>query len=214
MSIRTFAVVLAFSVALAGCQSGTDDAEDDADLITDSMPMPADSAAEAPPIYVEMPSQPDHNYDERRGSTYFYVAAISEEDEKRGRAVGSVSTIQYLGQNGEGQHILASLRPNGTINYRAKCANPCRIIDTDYGDPIAFSPNSIIGAAFGDAFRGKLRIADRSKDDADISPAAQKWTEPQEPVELISPSIDPPLPLNDEIGTSEEPNTESIEPQS
>lgn len=117
-------------------------------------------AALPPPVPV-----PDHNYDEKRGWTYYYVAAISDEDRKRGRAVGSVSAFQYLGQNGDGEHILASLRSDGTVSYRAKCAKSCRIIDTDYGEKLAYSPSSIIGAAFDDAFRSRLRIAEWAKDE-------------------------------------------------
>jgi len=119
------------------------------------------------PVLAPLPSPvpvPDHNYDEKRGWTYYYVAAVSDEDRKRGRAVGSVSAFQYLGQNGDGEHILASLGSNGTVSYRAKCAKSCRIIDTDYGEKLAYSPSSIIGAAFDDAFRGQLRIAEWAKD--------------------------------------------------
>lgn len=118
------------------------------------------------------PQLPDHNYDEREGWTYYYIAAVSEEDQKRGRAVGNVSAFQYLGRNADGEHIIASLHPNGAVSYRAKCATECRIIDTDYGEKIAYSPRSLIGAAFQDAFRGKLRIAQWEKDDVvSASPA-------------------------------------------
>lgn len=111
-----------------------------------------------------VPQAPDHRYDERDGWTYYYIAALSDEDRKLGRAAAGVSAFQYLGQNSEGEHILASLNDDGTVSYRAKCAAVCKIIATDYGRKIAFSPDSLIGAAFSDAFNGKLKIADWARD--------------------------------------------------
>src|SRR3546814_16608607 len=91
--------------------------------------MPADE-----PIAIDAaPVLPDHNYDEKRGWTYYYVAAISEEDRKKGRAAGAVVAYQYLGLNDDGRHVLANMNPNGTVNHEASCASPCRIIDLSYG---------------------------------------------------------------------------------
>lgn len=128
--------------------------------VVDEIPTPA--ASPVPPA----PEVASHNYDEREEWTYYYVAAVSEEDRKRGRAVGSVHAFQYLGRNALGEHIIASIRSDGTVSYRAKCAASCRIIHTDNGDRIAYAPASIIGAAFEDAFRGKLRVAEWAKDEA------------------------------------------------
>jgi len=149
------------------------------------------------PALAPLPSPapvPDHNYDEERGWTYYYVAAVSDEDRKRGRVVGSVSAFQYLGQNDDGEHILASLGSNGTVNDRYKCAQSCRIIDTDYGEKLAYSPSSIIGAAFDDAFQGRLRIAEWAKDEA----AAPATVSPIEtpPVRTTQVNVDDsPTPL-------------------
>lgn len=134
---------------------------------------------------------PDHNYDEREGSTYYYIAVVSEEDRKRGRAVGNVSSFQYFGQNSKGEHIIASIRMNGTIAYRAKCSASCRIIDTDDGEKIAYSSRSIIGGAFQDAFRGKLRITE-SEIQSDLSEVIEPVSGPRAMVATVPPpQIDP-----------------------
>src|SRR3546814_5305276 len=49
---------------------------------------PASLDAESAPTDAS-PSVPDHTYDEKRGWTYYYVAAVSDEDRKKGRAAGS-----------------------------------------------------------------------------------------------------------------------------
>src|SRR3546814_19462616 len=89
---------------------------------------PASLDAESAPTDAS-PSVPDHNYDEKRGWTYYYVAAVSDEDRKKGRAAGSVVAYQYLGKNEEGQHVLASMNTNGTVSHRASCASPFRTLD-------------------------------------------------------------------------------------
>src|SRR3546814_13011368 len=52
------------------------------------------------------------------------------------------------------------MNPNGTVNHEASCASPCRIIDLSYGGNMAYTSQSIVGAAFEDAIRGKLNVAD------------------------------------------------------
>lgn len=113
------------------------------------------------------------NFDDRDGDTYFYIAEVSEEERMRGRAVGNVHSFQFLGRNSEGEYVLASLHGNGAIAYRAKCRRPCRIIDTSYGQKIAYSPESIIGAAFQDAMRGDLQIADWAAAEAKANSSEQ-----------------------------------------
>lgn len=150
---------------------------------------------------IPLPPLPDHNYDERKGSTYYYIAAVSEEDRKRGIAVGNVHGYQYLGRNVSGEHILAGVNSDGAVNFRAKCAYPCKIIDTNDGEKIAYSTSSIIGGAFEDAFRGKLRVVDwatagsakpatRQVTSAAIAPVAAVPT--PEAIGTGSPSLDVP----------------------
>jgi hypothetical protein len=63
------------------------------------------------------------------------------------------------------------------VNFRAKCSVPCKIIDTDDGGNIAYSTSSIIGGAFQDAFRGKLRIANWAKNEVVTPLPSQHVTE-------------------------------------
>lgn len=195
MQSRSIAFALAIIPALCGCGNDGDDSSGYAEI-----PPPVFAAPEASPTssitLPSNPSLPDHNYDERRGSTYYYIAAVSEEDRKRGRAVGSVLAFQYWGQNADGEHILAGLRANGTVDFFAWCRSSCRIIDTDGGGKIAYSPTSIIGAAFEDAFRGKLRVVDRVQ----AEPASAQ--RPAEPQSASNPLSKPSLPAN---GQSLEP---------
>src|SRR3546814_14106231 len=83
---------------------------------------PASLDAESAPTDAS-PSVPDHNYDEKRGWTYYYVAAVSDEDRKKGRAAGSVVAYQYPGKNEAGQPVLAYMNNNGTVNNTASCEN-------------------------------------------------------------------------------------------
>ena len=102
---------------------------------------------------------PAHNYAEEEDGVYFYVSAVSEEDRKKGKAVGDVYGYRYLGKNDEGQHVIASVTNNGQIIFKAYCSEPCKIIKYGDGDRSAFSPNSIIGSAFQDAINGALKVA-------------------------------------------------------
>lgn len=150
------------------------------------------------------PPVPDHNYDERRGSNYYYVAAVSEEDERKGRAVGDVVVYQYLGKNSAGQHVLASMNSRGLVNYEASCSVPCRIIDTSDGQSIAFSPRSIIGAAFEDAFRGKLRVAERVRTEKDTQARSNARSSGGDAsTNQADPALDEPWEAYTETGASD-----------
>lgn len=156
-----------------------------------------------------VPAVPDHNYEERRGWDYLYVAAVSEEDRMKGRAAGDVITFQYLGLNDDGQHVLASMNPDGTVWRTASCSSKCRVIEYSDGRRIAYAPQSIIGAAFQDAFRGKLRVADWANDEIaqpmtpnlgqsmrEVQPPATPSPAADEPWEQDEPGSDAPeLPV-------------------
>lgn len=187
---------LLFSVALSAslvsaCNNAPESDAGSSNADTDVAPaMPAEEATTSDAATVI----PDHNYDEKRGWTYYYVAAISEEDRKKGRAAGAVVAFQYLGLNDDGRHVLANMNPNGTVNHEASCASPCRIIDLSYGGNMAYTSQSIIGAAFEDAIRGKLKVADWARDEV-VQPMAP-------PVPTPAPiASDPPPP--DEAPTDE-----------
>lgn len=220
--------IAAFIVAMTSACSGSNKETDDPSQSSYSeIPITTDTTSE-PESPTELPlaslksQYPDHYYDERRGETYYYIAAVSEEDQKKGRATGDVVAYQYLGTNGSGEHILANLRTNGTVSHRARCQKPCRIIDTDSGEKIAYSSSSVIGVAFQDAFRGKLRIAEWAKVEAarsrpePVQNAAQPTIfsdEPEEtpPLDFEAPPFETPSNIEPETSTRDVSPTESNE---
>ncbi len=119
------------------------------------------------------PTPPTPNYDEHEGDRYMYVSAVSEDDKKKGRAVGNVIQYRYLGEK-DGLYALAFVDDSGRELDREECRNPCRVIKTTTAGRVGYVPydrSSIIGAAFEDAFNGFLKTA-RSADAASSSPAA------------------------------------------
>ena len=102
-----------------------------------------------------------HNYDEKDGVFYSYIAAVSEDERKQGKRAGTAVTFAYLGVT-DGKHILARVRPNGAILGRSSCREPCRVITYDDGTQIGFDKGSVIGAAFDDAIAGRMVIAEIS----------------------------------------------------
>lgn len=149
------------------------------------VPSPKTETSPPPPPLPPSPPVPDHNYEERRGRDYLYVAAISEEDRIKGRAAGDVLTFRYFGLNENGQHVLASINPDGSVWRTASCKSQCRVIEYSDGRRIAYSPQSVIGAAFQDAFRGKLRVAGEAKEET-VEPLPPQTTPPKR--EADSPS--------------------------
>lgn len=98
-----------------------------------------------------VPPAPTHNYSDKEGSTYFYVAAVSEEERKRGQASGTVNSYQYGGKDDIGAHIV--LAPG--ITYT--CTVPCKIIKGSNGNRHEYNESSMISAVFQDAMRGFLK---------------------------------------------------------
>lgn len=105
------------------------------------------------------PLRPDHNYDLREGGAYGYTAAVSEEDQKKGRAAGDVLMFKYAGLSDGAYHLLL-LGDDGQVIGTAECPEQCVAIKERFTDGgakrVAFTESSVIGAAFEDAFRGKL----------------------------------------------------------
>lgn len=120
-----------------------------------SAPISVTETTNAPdPIVVPAPPPPPlPNYDSREGRDYYYVAAVSEEQRKRGTVAGSAIGFRYLGQNNDGEDELFQL-PAGPSTY---CRRPCRVIRYEGGERVGFNPSSIIGAAFEDVSRGLLK---------------------------------------------------------
>lgn len=104
------------------------------------------------------PAQPSHRYAFREGDLYGYIAAISEEESKRGKAAGDVVMYRYKGFWESADHIEQVDATGRTVGIN-ECNRPCVAIkSTYYGrfERMAFNPSSIIGAAFQDAMNGKL----------------------------------------------------------
>lgn len=98
-----------------------------------------------------------------------YVAAVSEEESKQGKSAGEVVIFRYLGQR-NGVHRLENVTDGGQTVGVSECASPCKVIKTTRPsgsvDRIGYSPTSVIGSAFEDAFAGRLV---RAKKAAEVS---------------------------------------------
>ena len=119
-------------------------------VTTDYPALAVDAAAGANSDVPYVPPAPTHNYNHKEGTTYHYVGAVSEEQQKKGQASGDVYSVQYGGKK-DGAHVLI------TPSARYSCEVPCKIIKGSYGARIAYSESSLIGAAFQDAMRGFLK---------------------------------------------------------
>lgn len=143
---KSLITLAAFSVSLSSCG--------------EKAPSPsASSEAEAKDLAAtsNATSAPTHNYDDEEAGTYFYVAAVSEEDRKKGKVAGDVVGFQYIGKNDKNQNMIRSISEDGSTISKAYCSDPCRIIRYSDGERVAFNPESIIGAAFQDVMNGFLR---------------------------------------------------------
>jgi hypothetical protein len=102
---------------------------------------------------------PQHRYDFKEGRTYGYISAVSEEDQKKGKAAGDVSTFTYQGNEGS-VYRLALVDPKGVQLARYECTKPCVAIKAYWanGDVqrIAYNPDSVIGSVYQDAMNGFL----------------------------------------------------------
>lgn len=139
----TFKIAIAVFVGLtlAGCENS------DSAVRQQDTPIPAAQI---------VPTKPAKNYTEEENGTYFYIAAVSDEDRKKGVAAGEVIGYRYLGLNDKQQHTLQLVSDSSDATMKAYCSDPCAIIKFENGDRISFNPSSIIGAAFQDAINGHL----------------------------------------------------------
>jgi len=56
-----------------------------------------DVDAEGPDLNEMAATAKAHNYDDKEGSIYEYISAVSEDDAKKGRAVGEVVLFAFRG---------------------------------------------------------------------------------------------------------------------
>lgn len=145
---------VAFAIfALAACSDGPKSS--DTIMNVDENMMTTD--AETSPT--EQPKE-THNYDDKEGTLYSYIGAVSEEDQKKGQVTGAVVTYAYRGMN-NGLYRLDSIDGDGRTRSYAECAKPCVIIKAHFGsvtERMAYNPKSIIGSAFEDALNGRLEV--------------------------------------------------------
>lgn len=141
-------IVAACAIMLTSCEQDK----------TASPPFAVATDTELPTADLPAPVPP-HNFVEEERGTYYYVTAVSEEDQKKGKVVGDVLGYRYLGKNNKGQHVLASVADNGRVITKAYCSEPCTIIKYADGERIAYNPASILGSAFQDAINGLLKAA-------------------------------------------------------
>jgi hypothetical protein len=100
---------------------------------------------------------PEHNYDEKDGANYYYVAALTEEERKRGKSSGYVFTVQYDGMNNDEGHIVF------IDGWRSTCSDPCKIIKFSDGNLSRYDEISVISMVFQDAMRGFLKAKPKPK---------------------------------------------------
>ena len=126
-------------------------------------PSPAKAETSAPSVQPTAkpppPAPESHNYDFVEDGSYGYVSAVSEDDRKRGVAIGNVLLFRYLGKI-EGVYRIQLLSDSGQVTGYYECPRQCGAIKSYVGGAmrrIPYNPTSMVGAAFEDAFLGKLR---------------------------------------------------------
>lgn len=119
------------------------------------------SKTDPAPAVTESPTPPSHNYSEETKGVYYYVAGVSENDKAAGKSAGEVLGFKFLGQNEDGEFIIAAIDDGGKEAGRAFCSKPCRIIRYSTGQKVGYSEDSVIGAVFSDVLSGQLREATR-----------------------------------------------------
>lgn len=102
------------------------------------------------------PPKPTHGYDVVEDGVYYYVAAATEDERKRGLPSGEALPFRYYGKS-DGKHLLVMLDNYGNILQSASCTSPCRLIKYSDGRRLPFNPLTVIGSAFNDAQRGFLK---------------------------------------------------------
>ena len=120
--------------------------------------IPANALAAEPP---KLPLKPPPRYDEKEGDTYFYIGDVSEEEQKQGKALGSVVGFRYIGLAND-THKLQMISDTGVPIVTYECPTTCKIIKRRSSagvERLPYDPDSIIGAAFSDALAGNLQIA-------------------------------------------------------
>jgi hypothetical protein len=132
------------------------------------------------------PAAPAHNYAFKEADAYGYIAAVSEEESKRGKVAGDVVMFRYGGFWDDEFH-LERLDDNGDVIGLITCSKPCIAIKRYSSGSMtrtAYDPASIVGAAMEDAMNGRLK--------------------------RTAPKSEKPKPVADAVVADREPTTEEI----
>jgi hypothetical protein len=100
------------------------------------------------------------NYAFRESGGYGYVSEPSEEEKKRGKTAGQVAMFAFRGES-KGVYKISALDDQGRTNSHYECRNPCVVIKRVMRGSVsrlAYNPESLVGAAFADAFAGQLEV--------------------------------------------------------
>jgi hypothetical protein len=133
------------------------------------------SSAPSSPIAVATPppASTSRNWQYRVGQEYAYQGEPSEDQKKAGQSTPAVQMYRYLGEH-DG---VFKLQVGGET---ATCANPCQVITVRSGlfhvERLAFDPDSLIGAAFTDAFNGRLEIYNPAKPAPAKDDGGARWS--------------------------------------
>lgn len=162
--LAAMAVLICFLVGACSSSDGQNVMNVDENLTTADFNASENDAADAAtpePIV-------SHLYAVKDGEKYGYVAAVSEDDQKRGKVAGDVMFFVYRGREGD-KYKIDQVTPDGAVIEDDECSRPCSAIKRyTYGGIryMGFEPTSLAGAAFTDAFNGFLRPAPLPKRDA------------------------------------------------
>lgn len=121
----------------------------------------ADPTDVATPEDAETPSAPSPQYRDSEGDRYLYVAEVSEDDRKKGKAAGSVIEYRFLGEK-NGVLTLEEVAEDGAALGRLECRRDCQIMKFTSGGQVSRLPygnSSIASAAMADAINGFLQAA-------------------------------------------------------
>lgn len=99
-------LIIAASVYSCSDKSKDGGAAIPAPIVSETSPASVITDATDAPSYVPpSPPSPSHNYESAEDGVYYYLAAVSEEDRKKGVRASSALGFRYLGRNEAGEDI-------------------------------------------------------------------------------------------------------------
>lgn len=140
-------LVAGMALVVAGCSDASNPSGGQAQA-----PQQAEAA-------IETSDAPTPNFVEHRKGIYYYLSAVSENDQKDGKSAGHALGFRYLGKTADGDFKVAGVTDGGTTIMTATCSDPCKVIHLSSGEAVGFDSDSIIGAVFTDAMNGVLEVA-------------------------------------------------------